>query len=246
MLLKQLKMLGILFFILEALPFYAHAANLEATILGINESLIFELDTGKKASLAGVYIPPSYTAQAREKLEELAIGQKTTIECGKCAYDFRGAYTAHMHVGNTWLQGILLQEGLAAVYVLEDQPIYASEMLALEAEARAQHKGIWQKEVPVLSPKAAEENLNHYKNRFVLLEGTVAAVSPRKEQTYINFGDDWKTDTTAIIRKRQLRLFKTLNPESLVGKTIRIRGWMGEYYGPFIELYDPSQVEITG
>lgn len=66
--------------------------------------------------------------------------------------------------------------------------------------------------------------------------------------TFINFGPDWRTDFTAAINNSRRRHFRNLGVslQELVGKNIRLRGWIRPYNGPFMELESWTQIEILG
>ena len=69
-------------------------------------------------------------------------------------------------------------------------------------------------------------------------------VARRKSAVFLEFSADWKTGFSATIRKKDFRRFASLPPESLQGKTIRLRGWVYEKNGPMIDLTWPGQVDI--
>jgi hypothetical protein len=61
----------------------------------------------------------------------------------------------------------------------------------------------------------------------------------------LNFGPDYKTDFTVTIAPTEMRLFRRekIDPRELVGRTLRVRGWLGSYNGPEMELLTPSALE---
>ena len=64
---------------------------------------------------------------------------------------------------------------------------------------------------------------------------------------YVNFGRRWSTDCTVTILKRNARSFTAagLEPKTLAGRRIRVRGWIEERGGPWIEATRPEQIEFT-
>ena len=64
---------------------------------------------------------------------------------------------------------------------------------------------------------------------------------------YVNFGRRWSTDFTVTILKRNERSFKAagLEPKTLAGRRVRVRGYIEERGGPWIEAARPEQIEIT-
>ena len=64
---------------------------------------------------------------------------------------------------------------------------------------------------------------------------------------YVNFGRRWSEDFTVTIAKRNERAFTAagLEPKSLAGRRIRVRGWIEERGGPWIEATRPEQIEVA-
>jgi hypothetical protein len=65
-------------------------------------------------------------------------------------------------------------------------------------------------------------------------------------RAYLNFGPDYKTDFTVTIAPTEMRLFRRakIDPRELTGRTVRVRGWLGSYNGPEMELLTPSVLEL--
>jgi hypothetical protein len=79
-----------------------------------------------------------------------------------------------------------------------------------------------------------------------IVEGKVESVATKNNRTYINFGKDWRTDFTVSIKSGDKRDFskRGINPLDWGGKHIRVRGWLDEYNGPYIQINHPESVEI--
>ena len=71
-------------------------------------------------------------------------------------------------------------------------------------------------------------------------------VATVRNRSYVNFGDDWKTDFTLTMTSRVRRLFdrQGVDLEGLEGRLVRARGWIKSYNGPMIEISHPEQIEI--
>ena len=67
-----------------------------------------------------------------------------------------------------------------------------------------------------------------------------------KARVYLNFGPDWRTDFTVTLQAKARRLFRKagLEPLSLEGREIRVRGWLKKFNGPMIEATHPEQIEV--
>ena len=82
---------------------------------------------------------------------------------------------------------------------------------------------------------------------FALVEGKVVSVRESGATIYLNFGRRWSTDFTVTILKRNARSFTAagLEPKTLAGRRVRVRGWIEERGGPWIEATRPEQIEFT-
>ena len=89
-------------------------------------------------------------------------------------------------------------------------------------------------------------NAKRHIGSFQLVEGTVRAVAVRRKYTYLNFGANWRDDFTIAIPARAHLMFKEscLDPESLQGRNVRVRGWIKSRNGPMIDASHPEQIEI--
>jgi hypothetical protein len=83
--------------------------------------------------------------------------------------------------------------------------------------------------------------------RFALVEGRVLSVRESGATIYVNFGRRWTEDFTVTILKRNERNFTVagLEPKKLAGRQIRVRGWIEERGGPWIEATRPEQIEFA-
>lgn len=142
-----------------------------------------------------------------------------------------------------WLQGALLRAGMARVHTSLDSRELASEMLAIEEEARAARRGLWASPAyAVVSPSGARDRIG----TFALVEGRVVNAKQVKKRVYLNFGADWRDDFTITIDAQWLPLFSEagLDPLTLAGRSIRVRGWVEKFNGPSIEVTHPERIEI--
>ena len=83
--------------------------------------------------------------------------------------------------------------------------------------------------------------------RFALVEGRVLSVRESGATSYVNFGRRWTEDFTVTILKRNERNFTAagLEPKKLAGRQIRVRGWIEERGGPWIEATRAEQIEFA-
>ena len=81
---------------------------------------------------------------------------------------------------------------------------------------------------------------------FQLIEGRVLDAAKVKGTVYLNFGADWRTDFTISIPREALKLFEVdgVDPLSLIGESVRVRGWLIKRNGPMIRAKHPKQIEL--
>ena len=83
--------------------------------------------------------------------------------------------------------------------------------------------------------------------RFALVQGRVLSVRESGATIYVNFGRRWSEDFTVTILKRNERNFTAagLEPKTLAGRQVRVRGFIEERGGPWIEAIRPEQIEFA-
>ncbi len=155
-----------------------------------------------------------------------------------------GDYLGNIHIGNIWLQKYLLEKGWARLNGVYPYPVEDLVYLRkIESRAREHKRGIWRQKG--YGVKQADSNIKA-DYRFHLVEGWPQNVVTVGRNTYINFGTDWHRDFTVAIANNRRRHFKTLKVslKDLIGKKIRVRGWIRPYNGPFMELESWTQIEL--
>jgi micrococcal nuclease len=67
-----------------------------------------------------------------------------------------------------------------------------------------------------------------------------------KGQIFLNFALDWHSGFTAHLPRSALPLFRNggLDPMSLKGTTVRLRGWVRFDARPMIDVTHPEQIEL--
>ena len=232
-----------------------------ALVTKVHKDGLLQLANGDKVRLIGImpvkFIdnPTSLTAKKLNKLAIQAIdilrrevkGKKVELRQSGRARDRYNHLLAHAYgQDGKWLQGFLLQAGLARSYSYADNHICMNNMLALEADARREQRGLWR--YRIFQPQKASQHKQlmrkHY--RFTLVEGEVRKVASVKKWVFLNFGDNWRDDfTIAIERKYKRKIEKSgLNFDSLRGKKIRVRGWVERWNGPLIKVTHKEQIEL--
>jgi endonuclease YncB( thermonuclease family) len=213
------------------------------------------LADGRQVRLVGLQAPklplgrPGFKAwplaeDAKAVLGELTLGRAVTLGYGGRRGDRHGRALAHLFdATGLWIQGALIDRGMARVYSFSDNRALVPEMLAREAAARAAGRGIWALHAYAVRDAAA---VPARLSGFELVQGRVAETATVRKRTYLNFGADWRSDFTVSLAPKARKLFEAegIDPLSYRGKLVRVRGWLKSYNGPLIEATHPEQIEV--
>lgn len=240
----------------EKADFSTLALTGEEQVEEIIDPLRLRLQDGRIVQLAGIDIPDltPYDSGAiglatMDFLKEKLTKKRVKLYQGKDAKKDRtnrmGYHIAHLveKTGDTWIQGALLEAGLARVRPDSENTEMAEAMMALEGAARAEKRGLWADEAyAVLRPETAARALHNWG----IVEGTIRASAMAKNTVFLNFGADWRTDFTIGLPSdtRRKLINEGIDPLQLGGKHVRVRGWIESYNGPYIKLDNPVWMEI--
>jgi hypothetical protein len=164
--------------------------------------------------------------------------------------DRYGRLAAHVFIpagdAAAWLQADLLARGHARASPRIGDAACARDLLARENSARSANLGLWAEPYYVMSKAEEPAQVLQRRGRFALVEGKVLSVRESGGTIYINFGRRWSEDFTVTIAKRNERIFSAagLEPKKLAGRTLRVRGWIEERGGPWVEASRPEQIEV--
>jgi endonuclease YncB( thermonuclease family) len=236
----------------------AVAAAQAAHIATVIDERTFRLGDGTEVRLAGLEglrhtgdRTWAETAAARVKagLERLLRGKAVAVEhLGEDRYGRRIALAAVEGAREgASLQERLLAQGLGLVSGSGGHPGCMPRLLATERTARAAGLGLWADPQYLVRDASRPAALTEIRGRFALVEGRVVSVNDRGATVYVNFGRRWSQDFTVTIAKRNVHSFTAagLDPQRLAGRRLRIRGWVDERGGPWIEASRPEQIEFA-
>lgn len=196
--------------------------------------------------LAGVRVPGAVRARARRVVDELVGGRSVRLGLEAAPYDRYGRLVAHVErTDDLWLQGALLERGLAQVGTRPGEDARAGDMLELERQARSRRRGLWAD--PDFAPRAADEAAR-FIGSFQIVTGRALRSERVGDYVYVNFGEDWRSDFTLRFRRADVteRLAPAgLEPDELAGRRVEVRGLLLEAGGPLIEVSHPGQIEVV-
>lgn len=226
-----------------------------AEVVAVPAGDLIVLADGRTARLAGIEAPKRVVGRegprtrpladaARAALADRVLGRAVTLALADPPADRWGRLRAHpVSSGGVWIQAALVEAGMARVAADPGSLAAARRLLALEAAARADRRGIWAE--PFYAPRRPIETPG-YIDTFQIVEGTVRdASAARSGRIYLNFGEDWRSDFTASIAAGDRPRFAAagIDPLALAGRPVRLRGWLFELNGPAIALVAPWQIE---
>lgn len=231
----------------------------DGRVTAIEDSRTLSLEDGRKIRLAGIEwaVPPD---EVRPLLADLVGRQLKFAAPEKPEPDRYGrlhAFPIHalpIHAfpsvsgSETPIQYGWLERGIALVSGRVLDKSCAGALLAAEKRAREARLGAFAE-----GGSAAHRADNHAAiaaeiGRFAVVEGKVLSVREAGNTVYVNFGRRWSEDFTVTIAKRLQPAFISAGvaPKSLSGQVVRVRGFIEERSGPWIDATSPAQFELSG
>jgi len=222
----------------------------------------FVLDDGREVRLAAIEVPrlpkpqqpngpPGGTA-AKEALTALLAGAEIVLSRAQPQpsdrYGRIFAYAVATRDGvEHFAEAELIAAGLARVAAQVGSHACATDLHRRESAAREAKLGLWADPYYDLLDADEPAAVLAQRGRFALVEGKVLSVRESGATIYVNFGRRWSEDFTVTILKRNQRSFAAagLEPKRLAGRRVRVRGWIEERGGPWIEASHPEQIELA-
>ena len=245
---------------------HAHAAPCgEAVSHGlraaaIDERLEISLEDGRHLRLAGLEPPrasaadPVRPARTRDQLRGWLMrpGLTVGLELLAATPDRWSRLPARLFApgGDGSLQSVgeaLVEAGLARVEIDPLARPCLRPLLALEAKARREKLGLWTDPAFAVMSAAGRDALALRAGEVLLVEGRVTDIGSTASRAYLNFGTIRTVDFAATVARSNVAAFEKSGAslQSLIGRTVRLRGLMETQFGPQIELMDPEAIEIT-
>ena len=202
------------------------------------------LTDGRIVTLAGIRLANAADA-------ELRAGTEIVLKrVGAAETDRYGRVVAHVFINESgaerWFQADLIGAGLAQVSARVGDAACARTLFAAEQAARDSKLGLWADPYYVMNKAEDRADVLKARGRFALVEGKVLSVRESGGTIYVNFGRRWSEDFTVTIAKRNEKAFTAagLEPKKLAGRRVRIRGWVEQRGGPWVDAARPEQIEV--
>ena len=221
----------------------------------------FVLDDGREVRLAAIEVPAveslpqgagaAFGAAARDALAALLANTEVALRRAEIPTDRYGRMVGFAYVTRDGVaqmaQAQLVERGLARVAARVGSRDCAAELLRAEGAARQAKLGLWANSYYDVRDADKPVDVLAQRGRFALVEGKVLSVRQSGATIYVNFGLRWTEDFTVTIAKRNERKFVAAGvvPKRLAGKRVRVRGWIEERGGPWIEAAQPEQIELS-
>jgi endonuclease YncB( thermonuclease family) len=227
-----------------------------SVVVQVVDPLRVRMTDGRMIQLSGIdipdldpYEPGPVAIAARDLLKELLEGKQARLYVTKNPSSGRisrmGDMLAHLETveDGFWVQGVLVAAGLARVRPSDRNTEMAVPMMKLEEQAREEKKGLWaDPRYGILTPDTAAKA----DNNWGIVDGTVYSANLNRNTVYLDFDVDWHTDFTVAIDGNVRRSLEAagIDALSLGGKHVRVRGWIRDYNGPFMDLENAVWLEI--
>lgn len=237
---------------------------------------VLRLDDGKEVRLLGIMAPRASDAGARPGLwppEDLLVAELTRVVQGKTIAlafasgrrtDRYDRVLAHVFLtdGATpiWLQGRLLEMGLARAYPSAGAGDCAPALYQREKLARAVGLGLWSSAAYQLRPADRPTELIRYRDTFQVVSGRVETITGSRTHIILQLANSEapgtstqpaggaRTNAFRIVWSRSVARASEdadlKSPSALVGRNVRVRGWIEARRGPQIEVSGSAQLEI--
>lgn len=228
------------------------------TVATIIDGRTLMLDDGREVRLAAIEAAAANEpggAAAKAALEALAAGRRIELRASgdksMPETDRYGRLFGHVYVtsdnAERWAEAELIAQGHARVAARVGERACANTLFARERAARAANLGLWADPVYVIRPADDAAAVAAERGRFAIVEGKVLSVRESGPTIYVNFGRRWTQDFTVTIAKRNESAFTSagLEPKRLQGRRVRVRGYVEQRGGPWVEATRPEQIELA-
>ena len=217
----------------------------EGRVVEVRSGDVLALDNGLVVRLAGLQAPRSDepgAEAARANLEKRTLGKRVALYYGGARRDGFGRALAQVRLedGRQWVQGALLEDGVARERTFADNRALASAMLDAEARARAAKRGLWAAGAyQVRLPREVTARIDG----FQIVEGRVRSAFPGRDGYEVEMDGARDGFSVEITRPAAADLAAAGHPpQSLVGRLVRVRGAIGR--DGLMRVDHPEAVEV--
>jgi endonuclease YncB( thermonuclease family) len=230
------------------------------TVTRIVDAETVALDDGSELRLIGALAPRAIDVgadpgtwppeiAARAELGAILLGRSIELAFGGERTDRYGRLQAHAFwmegERRRWVQGHLLEQGLARAYLQAGSRACSGVLLEAERAARQANRGLWADAAYRVRSADATLELARYRSTFQVVEGEIERVAQVRGAVYLNFGRGRGAFAVSLRRgDRGLLGAFAENPATLEGRRVRVRGWIEQRQGPTINLSAGGLIEV--
>jgi len=220
-----------------------------ATVRSVVDGRDFTLEDGREVRLTAVEVPLAQASAATAALASHLGAREVTLSPLQPAADRYGRLNMHAFVSTgasaaTSVEAALVTQGLALASLRGEASCVAA-LKAAEAAARRAKAGFWHPDRAMTADRPA--SIEAGRGGFGVVTGKVGSVRESGGTIYLNFGRRWSEDFTATVLKRNEPRFGAAGVvlRQLEGRVVRIRGFIEERGGPWIEIVGPERIELA-
>jgi endonuclease YncB( thermonuclease family) len=231
-------------------PACRHEPLDSGTVDKILDGRTLVLANGREVRIADIEVPGGDAGLAARAALGGLVAEAEVILKSPSFFDRYGRLVAHVMVMREGSEQSVAQALLAAGHALVGPNMLsacAAENWSAERAARRAKLGLWSDPYYEIMSADRAEAVVARRGHFTLVEGKVVSVRESGVTIYVNFGRRWSEDFTVTLLKRNERSFVDagIEPKKLEGRRVRVRGWVEEHGGPWIEALHPTQIEIV-
>lgn len=234
------------------------------SIVRVVDGETLALDDGRMVRIVGALAPRAIDVGAepgawppeettRQALTTMAVGRTIKLWHDQTRQDRYGHQLAQAVVADGplagWLQGALVERGLARAYGRSGNEACLERLLALEKTARSNRLGLWALAAYAVRRPADGADLSRYVGTFQIVAATIHRVSRGRDGTFLGLESGRAADSrfglAALIPHGRKQLLGEGDPRRLRGHRIEVRGWIENRRGPLILVDGPWQIELA-
>jgi len=237
--------------VLVLFPLFLSGAQASAegrTRLNVMVQKVVDGDTvivegGDRIRFLGIDAPEKgeeYSERARCRVLELVKEPVDLILCEE--RDDYGRSLAVLYKEGLNINQTLLGEGLALPMLIPPcGRMVAGEVLQASGSALLSRRGVYS---GASFDPVSHENAGEKIGSRAVVRGRILRLHKGRTAWHLNFGEDFRTDFTAVLFREGQRRFRDLglDPGDLVGREVLVLGKVKEYNGPEIIIKGPEQI----
>jgi endonuclease YncB( thermonuclease family) len=232
------------------------------TVTRVLDTETVALDDGSELRLIGALAPRALDAgaepgrwpleiAAEAELRALVLGRTVELAFAGQRSDRYGRLLAHAFVRagseRRWVQGHLIEQGLARAYAADRERACAEALLAREWGPRAAGRGLWGEAAYQVRQAGQAAALALLTSTFQVVEGRVSRAAQVRGTIYLDFDAARRPSFSVSLRRADRGLLGAHadNLRALEGRRVRVRGWiMLRRSAPAIDLSAGGLIEV--